>query len=159
VPFFRKGNWKKAVSNSWRRPPYRKRLKTQSRKAQQRFVAVTSSYAQPTVGAAEISISSDVDPTIVKHAISRRFDTTTPLLVMNLSEYPLHQGSLGVVRSLGRLGVPAYIVQRRRFMAAGSSRYLAGRFLWDTPGDDVDTLRDGLAAIAKTIGRPTVLIP
>lgn len=91
--------------------------------------------------------------------ISRRFETTIPVLVVNLSEYPLHQSSLGVIRSLGRLGVPAYIVQRRRFMAAGTSRYLAGQFLWDTPGDDIDALLDGLAAIAKTIGRPTVLIP
>jgi D-aspartate ligase len=88
-----------------------------------------------------------------------RFDATTPALAVSLSEYPLHQSSLGIIRSLGRLGVPTYIVQRRRFMPAGTSKYLSGQFLWDTPGDDSGVLLDGLTAIANRIGRPTVLIP
>jgi D-aspartate ligase len=105
----------------------------------------------------ELSVVTGVKP--MTRTVPLKLDTTTPILVINLGEYPLHQGSLGIIRSLGQLGAPTYIVQRRRFMPAGASRYLAGRFIWDMAGDDIEGFLEGMAVIEKTIGRPMVLIP
>ena len=43
-----------------------------------------------------------------------------------------HHGGLGIVRSLGRLGVPVYSVDADWWEPAFSSRYCRGRFLLDT---------------------------
>ena len=40
-----------------------------------------------------------------------------------------HHGGLGIVRSLGRLGVPVYYVHASWLDPAFSSRYCRGRFL------------------------------
>src|SRR6184192_4272155 len=37
-------------------------------------------------------------------------DTSTPAVVLKLDPNPFHHGGLGVIRSLGRLGVPVYAV-------------------------------------------------
>src|SRR5512143_705389 len=70
-----------------------------------------------------------------------------------------HHGGLGVIRSLGRLGIPVYGVQEDRWAPAGASRYLHGRWLWPAAGADTDRRLSGLAALAARIGRPSVLIP
>ena len=36
------------------------------------------------------------------------FDTSTPAVVLKLDPNVMHHGGLGVIRSLGRLGVPVY---------------------------------------------------
>lgn len=87
------------------------------------------------------------------------FDSSVPVLVLGLGEYPFLHGTLGVIRSLGRLGIPVYTVQRSRFIADGVSRYLAGKFIWSTDGKDNDRFLAGLATISKTLDRPTILVP
>jgi len=86
------------------------------------------------------------------------FDTATPVLVLKIGSYPLHHGGLGVIRSLGRVGVPVYGVCEDRFTPAAVSRYLRGRFIWATSGDE-SCLLDDLEAIAGRIGRRAVLVP
>ncbi len=88
-----------------------------------------------------------------------KFDTSVAALVMNFGEYPFHHGSLGVIRSLGSVGIPVFATQRRALLPSGASRYLRGKFLWKNGGRDVDEFLDRMASIAKKIGRPTVLIP
>ncbi len=86
-------------------------------------------------------------------------DTTTPVVVLKLDANPFHHGGLGVIRSLGRLGVPVYAVHEEKFTPAASSRYLSGGWLWHPSLDDVDRLRQGFVRLAERIGRPAVLIP
>lgn len=86
------------------------------------------------------------------------FDTTVPALVLKLDSYALHHGGLGVVRSLGRLGIPVYGVYRERLVPAAVSSYLSGRFIWRGEADE-DRFLDGMAMIGERLGRPAVLVP
>jgi predicted ATP-grasp superfamily ATP-dependent carboligase len=70
----------------------------------------------------------------------------------------LHHGSLGVIRSLGRLGVPVYAVLEGPWAPAASSRYLAGRVFWAPQPDDPQRTITGLLELASRIGRRAVLI-
>jgi D-aspartate ligase len=87
------------------------------------------------------------------------FDTTVPALVLKVDSYALHHGGLGVVRSLGRLGIPVYGVYRERLTPAAVSSYLSGRFIWQGEPEDQDCFLDGMAMIGEGLGRPVVLVP
>jgi D-aspartate ligase len=87
------------------------------------------------------------------------FDTTVPALVLKLDGYALHHGGLGVVRSLGRLGIPVYGVYRQRLVPAAASSYLSGRFIWRGEAEDEDRFLDGMALIGERLVRPAVLVP
>jgi D-aspartate ligase len=86
-------------------------------------------------------------------------DTSVPALVLKVGTYPLHHGGLGVVRSLGRLGVPVYGVYEERFAPAAVSRYLSGKFVWQSDTRDPDRFLEGMATVGRRLGRATVLIP
>lgn len=85
-------------------------------------------------------------------------DTGTPAVVLKLDPNVMHHGGLGVIRSLGRLGVPVYGVHEHALAPAANSRYLAGRWIWRPP-TEAARLVDGLRALAGRIGRPAVLLP
>jgi D-aspartate ligase len=87
------------------------------------------------------------------------YDTTVPALMLKVGRSPLHHGGVGIARSLGRAGIPVYGVYEDRFTPASLSRYVRGRFTWDNEDIGVDEFLSGMAAIAKRIRRPTVLIP
>ena len=82
-----------------------------------------------------------------------------PALVLNVGRHVLHHGGLGIIRSLGRIGVPVYAVVEDRFTPAALSRHLTGAFVWDTRGLDDRRFLEGMAAIGGQLKRPTVLIP
>lgn len=86
-------------------------------------------------------------------------DRTTPAVVLRLDANPFHHGGLGVIRSLGRLGVPVYAVHGERFSPAAGSRYLRGSWQWRPGPERADLIRVGLRQLAEEIGRPAVLIP
>jgi predicted ATP-grasp superfamily ATP-dependent carboligase len=86
-------------------------------------------------------------------------DTTTPAVVLKFDQNVMHHGGLGVIRSLGRLGVPVYGVHEGPWAPAASSRYLQGRCFWQPSPDDADRVLAGLAALAGRIGQRAVLIP
>ncbi len=88
-----------------------------------------------------------------------RFDTSTPAVVLKLDHNPMHHGGLGIIRSLGRHGVPVYAVCEDALAPAGHSRYLRGRWCWRPPADDPERVLDGLARLARRLGRPAVLLP
>ena len=81
----------------------------------------------------------------------RAADVTTPAVVLKLDPNVLHHGGLGVIRSLGRLGVPVYGVHEGSQLKtpAASSRYLAGRVFWQPPPDDVDRITAGLLGLSN----------
>jgi D-aspartate ligase len=86
-------------------------------------------------------------------------DTSTPAVVLKLDPNVMHHGGLGVIRSLGRIGVPVYGVHEGRLAPAASSRYLRGRYYWQPGSGDAERIRDGLLTLAGRIGRPAVLLP
>jgi D-aspartate ligase len=83
-------------------------------------------------------------------------NTSTPVLVVKLMPELYHHAGLGVVRSLGRLGVPAYALHDAPDAPAAYSRYAAGKFVW--PGDGADPVEFLLEA-GRSIGRRTLLVP
>ena len=87
----------------------------------------------------------------------RAADWSTPAVVLKFDQNMLHHGSLGVIRSLGRLGVPVYGVHEGTWAPAASSRYLAGRFFWQPRPDDPQRTLSGLLDLASRIGRRAVL--
>ena len=89
----------------------------------------------------------------------RAADVSTPAVVLKLDPNPLHHGTLGVTRSLGRLGVPVYGVHEGWWAPAANSRYLAGRVFWQPVPDQAERIQAGLLDLASRIGRPAVLIP
>ncbi len=92
-------------------------------------------------------------------SVSRTGGGPVPALILKTGHYPVHHGGLGVIRSLGMLGVPVYSVVEDRFVPAALSRYLAGAIVWDTRGLRSSQLLEGLSQIGSRLGRPTVLIP
>lgn len=87
------------------------------------------------------------------------FDTSTPAVVLKLDPNVLHHGGLGLIRSLGRVGVPMYAVHEDKLAPAAHSRYLRGRWFWRPPAVDPERVLEGLGALAERIGRPSVLFP
>ena len=85
-------------------------------------------------------------------------DVSTPAVVLKLDPNVFHHGGLGVVRSLGRLGVPVHLVHEDPLSPAAASRYVRGRWEWN-PGVDVERVAAGLLRLAERIGRPAVLMP
>jgi predicted ATP-grasp superfamily ATP-dependent carboligase len=88
----------------------------------------------------------------------RPFDTSTPAVVLKFDPNVMHHGGLGVIRSLGRVGVPVYGVHEGPWAPAANSRYLAGRLFWQPSPADVDRVVSGLLRLAARIGEPSVLI-
>lgn len=86
-------------------------------------------------------------------------DTATPSVVLKLGDNPFDHGGLGAARSLGRLGVTVYAVDRSTGTPPLASRYVRGRWLWHPDPDDAGQVREGLMRLAERIGRPAVLIP
>ncbi len=70
-----------------------------------------------------------------------------------------HHGGLGIVRSLGRLGIPVYTVESTRWEPAFSSRYCRGRFLVDFETESSEAVTGRLLEIAHKLGNRPVLIP
>lgn len=85
--------------------------------------------------------------------MSEDFDPS-PVVVLR----SVHHGGLGIVRSLGRLGVPVYCVDAH-WEPAFNSRYCRGRFVRNiesaAPAQSVSSLLE----IGRKLGRRPILIP
>ena len=86
-------------------------------------------------------------------------ENRVPAVVLKFDRNVMHHGGLGVIRSLGRLGVPVYGVHEGPWAPAAQSRYLHGRCFWQPGPADVDRMLAGLLRLAEHIGQPAVLIP
>ena len=81
-------------------------------------------------------------------------DNSTPVVVINA----LHQGGLGITRTLGRLGVPVYSVAPDGFAPSLSSRYCHKRLIWNIENVSADESVKYLLGVAQSIGRRPLLI-
>src|SRR5215510_7643267 len=81
-------------------------------------------------------------------------DTSLPVLVLQMDHY----GALGVMRSLGRLGVRVYGVHSTRWPVASSSRYCRKVFALDMEKISAEQSVDHLIHIAREIGDKPLLI-
>jgi D-aspartate ligase len=88
-----------------------------------------------------------------------RADSPVPVVVLKFDPNVMHHGGLGVIRSLGRRGVPVYGMHEGPWAPAASSRYLHGRCFWQPSPDDADRVRAGLTRLSERIGQPAVLLP
>jgi D-aspartate ligase len=87
------------------------------------------------------------------------FDRSMPVLIVRVGSYPLHAGTVGAIRSLGRAGVPVYAITEDRFTPAALSRYLTGRLSWSTTGaEPVEQLSAGLRDIADRLGQRVIAV-
>lgn len=82
-------------------------------------------------------------------------DPTVPVVVLKSQ----HHSGLCIARSLGRLGVPVYIVDSRPFAPAARSRYCAGRLTWDLDQSPASESVEYLLSVAKRIGGCPLLVP
>ena len=82
-------------------------------------------------------------------------DVSTPALVLGC----FRQGGIGIVRSLGRLGVPVYAVDADRFAPAFFSKYCRSTFRWNINKSPSDESLQFLIEAGNKIGRRALLIP
>jgi predicted ATP-grasp superfamily ATP-dependent carboligase len=85
---------------------------------------------------------------------SSSINNSTPVLVLKLEHY----GSLGIVRSLGRLGVPVYGLDASSNAPAAASRFCQGFFQWDIDRQPGRATVEYLLDLGG-FGRPPLLIP
>jgi D-aspartate ligase len=86
-------------------------------------------------------------------------DTRVPALVFKTGRNLAHHGTVGIIRSLGRLGVPVYAAVEDSFTPAAASRYLAGYCPWKGFEPGAESLIERLLAIGRQLGRPAALVP
>ena len=84
----------------------------------------------------------------------RPIDISTPVLIMGF-----HHGSLGIARSLGRLGVSVYGIDSDPNAPGLASRYCAGSKTWNFRNVPTETSVDFLLSYAEQIGGRALLIP
>ena len=80
-------------------------------------------------------------------------------MVLKLVDQLFPYGSLGIVRSLGRLGVPVHVVHGREGCLDGRSRYARGGWVWNLSEPPDDRTLQGLMRIADEIGGSPLLMP
>ena len=88
-----------------------------------------------------------------------RSESAVPVLILKIGRYVVHHGTVGIIRTLGRMGVPVFSIVEDRFTPAAVCKYVAGAVIWETHGLDAKKLLDGMAVIGKRLNRPTILVP
>lgn len=81
-------------------------------------------------------------------------ENSTPVVVLVSSQH----GGLGIIRSLGRVGVPVYGVHQDRWEPSSHSRYLRGVFCWDFSSASAVNSVSFLLEVAKQLGRRPILL-
>ena len=82
-------------------------------------------------------------------------DVSTPAVVLVCYKH----GGLAVVRTLGRLGVPVYVVHDKWVTAGSFSRYCRGHFLWKLDNAKPQASLQFLKHVHERIGQRALLIP
>jgi D-aspartate ligase len=86
-------------------------------------------------------------------------DTTVLVLLLKSSHNVMQHGTLGIIRSLGRLGVPVYATVEDRFAPPAMSRYTAGFFLTRALTEQGHIRLANSNETGEHFGRPTIMVP
>lgn len=86
------------------------------------------------------------------------YDPTTPLLILKTFRGPMHHGTLGAIRSLGRVGVPVYASREAKPRPVVRSRYLCGDSIGILSPSNPEANIAALRALQRRIGRPVVIL-
>src|SRR5207245_10088218 len=82
-------------------------------------------------------------------------NTSVPVVVLKAEDY----GALGIVRSLGRLGIRVYAIDADSGAPALKSRYCAGKFIWNIDAAPAEQSVQFLREVADKIGGHPLFIP
>lgn len=82
-------------------------------------------------------------------------DNSTPVVVLK----SVGHGGLGILRSLGRLGVRVHVVDGDSGTPAFFSRYCREKFVWDIDGKPPRETADYLLQVGRRIGARSILMP
>lgn len=82
-------------------------------------------------------------------------DVSTPVVVLKMEHY----GSLGIIRSLGRLGIRVFGTDKYKRTYASSSRYCKGSFCFDVETSSEEKSLSFLLELGEQIGQSSILIP
>jgi D-aspartate ligase len=85
-------------------------------------------------------------------------DVSTSVVVLRGVESASH-GALGILRSLGRLGVPVHVVACHPRTAAFYSRYCRGKYVRNVENGNAKQSVNFLRELGKSIGGSPILIP
>jgi D-aspartate ligase len=85
----------------------------------------------------------------------KEIDTSIPVVLFRAENHT----SLGIVRSLGRMGVKVFCIDHDRAALAMKSRYCAGRFYWDTDSSPPNDTVQYLLSVAKMLDKKAILLP
>lgn len=86
------------------------------------------------------------------------YDPTTPLLILKTFRGPMHHGTLGAIRSLGRAGVPVYASREPAPRPVVRSRYLCRDSIGILSTSDPEANVSALKALQRRVGRPMVIL-
>src|SRR5689334_8182953 len=75
-------------------------------------------------------------------------ETRRPVVVLHCARH----GGLGILRSLGRLGVPVYPITAGSSAPAYHSRYASGQFDWDIDASSAGATLEFLEHVAWSVG-------
>jgi predicted ATP-grasp superfamily ATP-dependent carboligase len=85
-------------------------------------------------------------------------DTATDAVLLKLDRNVFHHGGLGVIRSLGRLGIRVHAMREDRFAPAGASRYARRNVSPMPAGAGPDDVLEALDRLADRLPGPAVLV-
>ena len=85
-------------------------------------------------------------------------DVSTPVVVLKAVESASH-GALGILRSLGRLGVPVYVVCCDPRTPAFFSRYCQGKYVCNVENGNAQRSVHFLLELGRKLGRRPILLP
>ncbi|MCA1644678.1 MAG: hypothetical protein LC797_04120, partial [Chloroflexi bacterium] len=95
-------------------------------------------------------------------ARAEQIEAESPVVVLKLVPSLFQHGTLGIMRSLGRIGVPVYAFHNDQWAPAALSRYARGTLVWDRDATllSADELVAALLELAQRINHPRpILIP
>jgi D-aspartate ligase len=86
-------------------------------------------------------------------------DTSVGVVWLKMAPGFYPNAGLGLIRSLGRLGVPVYAVHEEPRAPEIRSRYLTDTLIWDSANADREATLQAIRRLAEAIGGRPILVP